>query len=178
MALEIRKYGAEVLRKKAQDVKEVTLDIKKLAEEMIEKCHQDYGVGLAAPQVGKSIRLFVLSLPPEDDMESSDYEKFFEEVFINPIIKNKKGKEKNEEGCLSIPGVYEMVERSKYLDIEYTDINGEKKEIKNAAGLLARAIQHENDHLDGILFVDRLPMMKKEFLKKKLIKRFRNSEDF
>lgn len=178
MELEIKLYGDEVLRKKSDIIVDFNDDIKILANQMIEKCHKDYGVGLAAPQIGKSIRMFVLSIPPEDDLDSSDYNNFYEEVFINPIITQKKGKEKNEEGCLSIPGIYEVVERYKYINIEYQDINGEKKEIDNASGLLARAMQHEIDHLDGILFIDRLPVLKKSMVQKKIMKKFKRSENF
>lgn len=168
--LKVYEYGEEVLRKKATPIKEITDEIKNLAKDMILTCHAQNGVGLAAPQVGHSIRMFVLSIPPED--ESTDNRKnFFEEVFINPIIVRKTGKDKAEEGCLSVPGEYAVVERAKYITVKYQNLDGEDKMIEGA-GLLARALQHENDHLDGILFVDRLGSLKKDLIKKQLDRKY------
>lgn len=172
MSLDVKIYGNEVLKKQATPIVDIDDEIKALVDDMFQACYDTNGVGLAAPQVGKSIRLFILSIPPEDDEELEDRDKYFEEALINPQITKKKGKMKGEEGCLSIPNVYETVERSKFVSVEYTDINGEKKQIENATGLLARAIQHENDHLDGILFVDRLSPLKQQFVKKKLNKKY------
>lgn len=164
--LEVREYGEKVLREKARKIEEINEDIRKLASDMFETCYETEGVGLAAPQVGVSLRMYVLSIPPEDD-ETTDRKKFTEEVIINPEIISRVGKQTGEEGCLSIPGVYEIVERAEEVVVRYTNLDGEEKELKGS-GLLARAIQHEGDHLDGTLFVDKLPPLKKQLVKKKL----------
>ncbi|MBN1969806.1 MAG: peptide deformylase [Candidatus Delongbacteria bacterium] len=169
--MEVMEYGDDVLYQKAKDVDEITDDIKELVKKMFKTCYDYSGVGLAAPQVGKSIRMFILSIPPEDDSDTEDRKKYEEEVFINPVILTKKGSVTAEEGCLSVPGVYEKVKRAKFVTVEYTNLDGERKTIE-ATGLMARAIQHENDHLDGVLFIDRLPPLKQEVTKKKLNKEY------
>ena len=166
MLLKVLKYGEEILARKADPVMEISDEIKALAADMFETCYKKNGVGLAAPQVGKSVRLFIISIPPAD-RDSDDRKDYFEAAMINPEISEKKGKQTDEEGCLSVPNVYEEVERAMYITVRYTDLDG-KEQILKADGLTARAIQHENDHLDGYLFVDRLPPMQKQFIKKKL----------
>lgn len=168
--LEVREYGDDVLRAKALRIEEIDDEIKDLAKEMFKTCYETDGVGLAAPQVGVSLRMYVLSIPPENE-DTTDRKKYTEEVVINPEIISRSGKQIGEEGCLSIPGVYEIVERAEEAVVKYTNLDGEEKEMKGH-GLLARAIQHEGDHLDGILFVDRLPSLKKQFVKKKLNKAY------
>jgi len=145
---------------------------------MFETMNGAQGVGLAAPQVGFSIRLFIVDTSPfaemDEDEEQDESEeelaklKGFKKVFINPIILDEEGLNwKFNEGCLSIPGVREEVSRQPELTIEYFDENFELKEEKYD-GLIARVIQHEYDHVDGVLFTDHLNPIKKKFLKKKL----------
>ena len=156
--LKIYKLGEDVLRQVAKPVEEVTEKHKKLAEEMFETMEAADGVGLAAPQVGLSIRMFVVVA--DDDVRR---------VFINPqIIATSQELVPYEEGCLSIPEVYESIMRPKTVKVQALDENGKPFTLE-ADGLLARIIQHENDHLDGILYIDRGD---KEF-KEKTIEKFR-----
>jgi len=146
MTKEIKKYPNPILRKKADEIKEITLEIKELAKDLAEtmlKSEQD-AVGLAAPQIGISKRIFVVM---------SDQGPL---LFINPrIIKKSGGTEVMEEGCLSLPKVWLNVKRAKEIEIEALDINNKKMRIK-ADGVFARILQHEIDHLNGILIVDKL----------------------
>ena len=164
--MEIKTYGAEVLNQKAAEVTEITDDLKKTIEEMIAECPKANGIGLAAPQIGISKRFFVVTLPELEDDEG-ETRPGLKEVFINPEITEKKGSVKMEEGCLSVPGIYEIVERAEEVTIQYTNIDGEKKQLQ-ADGMLARVILHEYDHLDGILFISHIPQIKKDLLRKKL----------
>lgn len=166
MVLKVYKYGDEVLAKKALPVTEITDEIRTLVTDMFETCYKKNGVGLAAPQVGHSIRLFVLSIPPEDS-DSRDRKDYSEIAMINPEILEKKGKQTDEEGCLSVPNIYEEVERAMYVTVRFMGLDGVTREFKTE-GFTARVIQHENDHLDGVLFVERLPSLQKQFIKKKL----------
>ena len=144
MILEITKLGEEVLRKKAEPVPEVNDEIRKLADDMLETMIDANGVGLAGPQVGKSLRLFVAM--SDDDVKR---------VFINPqIIKTSEELCDYEEGCLSIPQVYENIQRPARVTVQAINENGKPFTLE-AEGLLARIIQHEYDHLDGILYIDR-----------------------
>lgn len=131
---------------------------------MFETMYHSNGVGLAAPQIGLSIRLFVIDGSPFDEEEVKD----FKEVFINPLILEEDGEPwKFNEGCLSIPGVREDISRKEGLTIEYFNENWEKKK-SNYQGLAARIIQHEYDHIEGILFTDRISPLRKRLLKNKL----------
>lgn len=144
MVLDITKLGEPVLREKAQPVAEVNDEIRQLAEDMFDTMIEADGVGLAAPQIGKSIRMFVLIA--DDDVRR---------VFINPqIIKTSEETGPYDEGCLSIPQVYETIERPLRVTVQATNEKGKNFTLE-ADGLLARIIQHENDHLDGIVFIDR-----------------------
>lgn len=172
MSLSICIYGDPVLRKKAVEVKEVDGGIRELAGEMLELMRKERGVGLAAEQVGRTERMFVISIPPESDVgddglrENPEIEMPL--VFINPVITaHTEDVQVGLEGCLSFPEVFANVERWYEIDAEYTDLEGERKTI-HARGLLARAIQHELDHLDGILLVDRMSHVKKVALSGKL----------
>ncbi len=166
MILDIRIYGDEVLNKRAEEVKNIDEELKQLINAMFIKTPEANGIGLAAPQVGVSKRFFVVVVPESGD-DSEVRTKAFRQVFINPVIKNPEGACKMEEGCLSVPGIWEIVERPEKIEIEYTDIDGTMhSEIFD--GLLARVIQHEYDHLDGVLFVSRLPKLKQDLLKRKL----------
>lgn len=144
MLLRITKLGEEILRQKAQPVEEINDEIRQLANDMLETMIDADGVGLAAPQIGRSIRMFVIMA--DDDVKR---------VFINPqIIKTSNEVGPYDEGCLSIPQVYESIVRPLKVTVQAYDENG-KRFTLDADGLLARCIQHENDHLDGILYIDR-----------------------
>ncbi len=166
MDLNIRIYGDEVLNKKAEEVGEVTAEIKELIEAMYEKCPEANGIGLAAPQIGVSKRFFVVVMP-ESSENAEVMTHRLKQVFINPVIRNTEGSCRIEEGCLSVPGIWEIIERPEKIEVEYTDIDGNRK-IGVYDGFLARVIQHEYDHLEGILFVSKLPKLKQELLKKRL----------
>lgn len=144
MLLRITKIGEEILRQKAQPVEEINDEIRQLANDMLETMIDADGVGLAAPQIGRSIRMFVIMA--DDDIKR---------VFINPqIIKTSNEVGPYDEGCLSIPQVYETIVRPLQVTVQAYDENG-KRFTLDADGLLARCIQHENDHLDGVLYIDR-----------------------
>jgi peptide deformylase len=150
--LEIKKYNNPVLRKKCQEVKEISDDIRKLINDMQETMRENKGVGLAAPQVGILKRIVVIDL---------DFIKQDISELINPKILNKSREiEIEEEGCLSFPNVFLKIKRAKKIEVEYLDKEGKQTKIE-ASGLLARVIQHEIDHLDGILFFDRLPFLQR-----------------
>ncbi|HRZ95767.1 MAG TPA: peptide deformylase [Candidatus Moranbacteria bacterium] len=144
MVLPILTYPNVILKKKAEKIKDPKdPEIKELVFDMLETLEKNNGLGLAAPQVGKSVRLCVIKL------DGKTY------VLVNPKIKSKSWKKEIiEEGCLSFPGQFMPIKRSKKVKVEAQDKNGEKIKIE-AEGLLARAFQHEIDHLDGILFVER-----------------------
>jgi len=159
MILPIKKYPDPVLRKKCQEVKELTEEIKKLGLDMLETMIVNQGVGLAAPQVGELKRIIVvhpiLKRTPEEIAARTP------QVFINPkIIKKSRETIIEEEGCLSFPGLFLKVKRAKEVEIEALNENGEKIHFK-VEGLAARVFQHEIDHLDGILFIDRLSFWQK-----------------
>ena len=173
MILPIIAYGDPVLRKVG---KEITKDYPKLDEllaNMKETMKNAQGVGLAAPQVGKDIRLFLIDASPfadSDELEEEEklYLKDFNRTFINAQIIEEEGEEWGfNEGCLSIPNINEDVFRNETIHIEYLDENFEKK-TDTLSGLAARIFQHEYDHIEGILFTDKLSSLKKRLLKKKL----------
>ncbi len=147
-------YGDSVLRKKAESIGEITNDIKKLVEEMIETMDACDGIGLAAPQIHHSIRLFVIRTPIE--IEQNKFEPGEVKIFINPILSlpSEEGWDAPE-GCLSIPTIRALVRRPKEVTIEYLSIEGEKVK-QRVSGWEARVIMHENDHIEGTLFIDRL----------------------
>ena len=159
-------YGHPVLRKVAEEINEGDVDIKQLIDDMFETMYNAHGVGLAAPQIGKSIRLFVIDGSPMSD-EKEDLEDF-KKVFINPIIVDEEGKKWGfEEGCLSLPDIRGSVDRHKDVRINYLDENWvEHEEV--FTGIKARIIQHEYDHIEGVLFIDYLSAMKRRLLKNKL----------
>lgn len=159
-------YGDPVLKKETRDIEEGDLDLKKLVADMFETMYQANGVGLAAPQIGKDIRLFVIDSIPieEDEAEGQGIKK----AFVNATIVEEVGESwAYEEGCLSIPGVREDVVRQEKLTLHYFDEDwNEHEEVFE--GIQARIIQHEYDHVDGILFTDHLTGIKKRLLKKRL----------
>jgi len=151
--LEVRLLGDPVLREKAAEVTQITGATLRLIEDMFETMYAEEGVGLAAPQVGVSERIIVVD--PRDD----ETERF---ALINPVILEQgKETERDEEGCLSIPGLKDIVERSANVVVEGLTPAGETRRIE-AEGLLARILQHEIDHIDGILFIDRLSPLKRK----------------
>ncbi len=173
MTLPIVAYGSPVLRKKAVTIDENYPQLQELISNMKETMSGAYGVGLAAPQIGLAIRLFVVdaspfSEDPELDTSEKEFLKSFKRVFINAKIVKEEGEEwLFNEGCLSIPGVRGDVSRKEQITIEYFDENFEKHtEILN--GLAARVVQHEYDHIEGVLFTDKLSSLKKRLIKKKL----------
>jgi peptide deformylase len=156
-------YGDPVLKRKAIEIEKGT-DLKQLIEDMFETMDAANGIGLAAPQIGKGIRLFVVDGRPLEDEEIGD----FVQVFINPIVVEEYGEEWSfEEGCLSIPNIREEIERPENLKIKYYDENWNFCE-EEFDGMKARIIQHEYDHIEGILFTDYLTPLKKRMLKGKL----------
>ncbi len=157
-------YGHPVLKKPAQDIVKDEIDVQQLAEDMFETMHHASGIGLAAPQIGKSLRMFIADAAPLEDEKIGDWK----QVFINPEILEETGDDwAFEEGCLSIPNIREDVIRPEKLKIHYYDENwDEHTEIFD--GMQARIIQHEYDHIEGILFTDHLSAFKKRLLKSKL----------
>ncbi len=157
-------YGDPVLRKKAVDIEKGSIDVKELAADMFETMQGASGIGLAAPQIGKSIRMFIVDGRPLEEEGMEDFHK----VFINPQILEETGEPwKFEEGCLSIPGIREDVSRNPEIRIKYFDENWEEHE-ETFDGMKARIIQHEYDHIEGILFTDHISNLKKRLLKGKL----------
>lgn len=166
MKLPIIAYGNPVLRQKAKDIDANYPELDTLIKDMFDTMYAASGVGIAAPQIGKSIRLFVIDASPYDDEEASL--KDFKKVFINPQILEESGdKWLSSEGCLSIPDIREDVSRHPDLTISYFDENWVQHE-ESYSGLAARIIQHEYDHIEGILFTDKLSPLKKALLKGKL----------
>jgi peptide deformylase len=156
-------YGDPVLRQKARDIKKDEFDLKQLAEDMFETMYAAHGVGLACPQIGKALRMFVVDGEPMDESMAD-----FKRVFVNPQILETKGEAwAFEEGCLSIPGIREEVDREPMIKLNYYDINfNQHQEVLD--GLRARIVQHEYDHIEGVLFTDHLTNFKKRILKGKL----------
>ena len=157
-------YGDPVLRQKATDIEQGT-DLKQLIEDMFETMHNANGIGLAAPQIGKSIRIFVVDGTIMDDEPAmADFKK----VFINPVMLEQDGLPwEYEEGCLSIPNIREKISRLEHLRIRYYDQDWNLLE-EDYDGLKARVIQHEYDHIEGKMFVDYLTPLRKRLLKGKL----------
>lgn len=167
--LRVTKYGEDILRQKLKPVDFETIKpiLPKLLQDMEETCLAVRGVGLAANQIGLDYRLAVI-LIPESDEENAPLKRY---VIINPEILSMRGEKLEEEGCLSLPGLWAEVKRATDVTLKYTDENG-KEQVKRARGLLAKAFQHEVDHLDGKLFIDLVnPTLKPEV--KKAIKKLR-----
>jgi peptide deformylase len=173
MILPIVAYGDPVLRKVAVEINADYPELNTLIANMKETMYNASGVGLAAPQIGKAIRLFLIDASPfaEDEELSKEDRKVlesFNKVFINPKILKEEGEEWGfNEGCLSIPDVREDVFRQPEITIEYQDEDF-KTHTETLNGLAARVFQHEYDHIDGILFTDKLSTLKKRLIKKKL----------
>ncbi|GAA4070268.1 peptide deformylase [Flavobacterium cheonanense] len=173
MILPIVGYGDPVLRKVCDDITSEHPNLQEIIANMYDTMYNAYGVGLAAPQVGLPIRLFVIDTEPFSDSEDLTKEeqeqlKGFKQTFINAKMLKEEGEEWGfNEGCLSIPDVREDVYRNETITIEYFDESFNKK-IEVYDGLIARVIQHEYDHIEGILFTDKISTLKRTLIKKKL----------
>lgn len=174
--LPIVTYPDPVLSTVAKPVMDFGEPLKELVRDMLYTMYHAPGIGLAAPQIGKSIRLFVIDVNYDreiiknaDGKAEYQYSNLEPMVFVNPVITGTSGATTYEEGCLSVPGVYEEVKRFDSINVKYQDMDGKEHEI-NANELLSICLQHENDHLDGIVFIERLSNLKKNFYKKKMVK--------
>ena len=153
----------KILRQKSLPVNNVNKEEQRLMDDMLETMYNAKGIGLAAIQIGVPKRIIVMDISKNDEKNNPMY-------FVNPLIKNKIPETSTyEEGCLSVPNFFAEMDRSKKCDVEYQDYSGNKKILK-AEGLLATCIQHEVDHLEGILFIDYLSKLKKTIIIKKLSK--------
>ena len=157
--LKMRRYGDPALRRRAEPVGPVTPELRKLASDMIDTMYDEAGIGLAAPQVGVSLRLMVVG-----DERGRD-----PRPLINPVIAEQGGEVTAEEGCLSLPGIFAEVTRAEWVRLDAHDLDGEPVSIR-ARGLQARVFQHELDHLDGILFIDRLDPVTRDRVKRRIKK--------
>ncbi|WP_174624310.1 peptide deformylase [Candidatus Methylobacter favarea] len=158
--LTILEFPDERLRKKAADVQTVDDKLKKLVDDMLETMYESHGVGLAATQVDRHLRVVVIDISEKKDTPV---------CLINPEILEKEGVEESEEGCLSVPGFFEKVKRAEYIRVKALDREGQVFEFE-ARDLLAVCVQHEMDHLNGKLFVDYISPLKRQRIKKKLQK--------
>lgn len=174
--LPILTYPDPILSAKAKEVTEFNSELQELIQNMLFTMYHAPGIGLAAPQIGVSHRIFVLDVEYDREVVTNSAGKdevrlsnFNPMVFINPVISGTSGTTTYEEGCLSVPGVYEEVKRFKSIKVRYQNLKGEEIEIE-ADDLFSICLQHENDHLNGIVFIERLSNLKKNFYKKKMIK--------
>jgi peptide deformylase len=165
--LNILEYPDPRLKTKAAPVTAFTLDLKKLADDMAETMYKAPGIGLAATQVDVHQRLVVIDITEERNALH---------VFVNPIITNKEGEASGEEGCLSVPGIYDDIKRAERITVKAQDVSGKAFELK-AEGLLAVCIQHELDHLEGKVFVEYLSQLKQARVKSKLTKAKRERKE-
>ena len=162
-------YPDPRLRLKGLPIERVTPELDRLIDDMAETMYAAPGVGLAATQIGAQHRLFLIDIAADDEPSNLI-------VFINPEITVKEGEQCGPEGCLSFPGVTEDVKRAAKIKVRATDRHGKTFEIE-AEGLLAVAVQHENDHLDGVLMIDRMGMLKKRIVTRKMQKRGASNND-
>jgi peptide deformylase len=153
----IRLYGDPVLRRKAAEVKTVDDDLRTLAADMIETMQEADGIGLAANQVGDLRRILVVNFDLESGGEGAT-------ALVNPVITGSEGEMRSMEGCLSIPDVWDEIDRAARVTVSWTDLEGEDRQTETG-GLHGAVVQHEIDHLDGVLFIDYLPMVRKMMLK-------------
>jgi len=175
MILEVKKYGEPVLRQKGAAIEKLTPEIKKLIADMFETMRERHGVGLAAQQIGKALQLTVIDVSEVEDRPSTldldgkpaDPISIMPLVLINPEIKPVGDAVKSGEGCLSFPEMFAEISRPQFVDVKALDKNFKPIEFR-AGGLLARAVQHEVDHLNGILFIDRMDKKTKEELRGEL----------
>ena len=157
--LKVRRYGDPVLRRRAHPVDAVTPEIRRLVADMTDTMYDEVGIGLAAPQVGHSLRLMVVG----------DEEGRGVQALVNPVITESGGTVTAEEGCLSLPGIFADVTRAQWVKLEAQDLDGTPVSM-TARGLRARVFQHEIDHLDGVLFIDRLEPVLRDRIKRRIKK--------
>lgn len=177
MTLKILTFPDPILRKRAAPVTKITAELKTLAENMVETMYASRGIGLAAPQIGQLVRLLVLDTRPKDEdgnyvpEEMTELEQAIPQplIIFNPEILTTEGKATFEEGCLSVPTYYETVTRPSLIEVVGLGIDGKKLHLKTD-GLLATCLQHEMDHLEGKLFIDRLSLIKSNRIKSKIKK--------
>jgi peptide deformylase len=167
--LEICKYPEPVLLKKAKPAGKLDDELKKLIQDMTETMYDAPGIGLAANQIGRPIRIIVYDVTPKDQERNPS-------VLINPEIIESEGEQVMEEGCLSVPEYYSDVKRSARVKVRGLDLEGNPVEICGE-GLLATVLQHEIDHLDGILFIDRISALKRTLYKKRVQKKIKKQEE-
>lgn len=166
MRFEIVTFGNPVLRAKSSPVGSVTADLKRMADGMMETMYAAEGLGLAAQQVGQTVSLCVIDIPPEMDLAEDGQTRLNPDipmplVLFNPrILSRSQDAARRDEGCLSFPGIHTAVQRSAEVDVEFVDWKGQVR-VLHCRGLLARAVQHELDHLEGVLLVDRMSAVKK-----------------
>jgi peptide deformylase len=159
----IRLYGDPILRRRAEEITEFGPELEQLARDMVEVMIDDDGIGLAAPQIGLSKRFLVIGLPAKEEDEPRRIL-----AMANPVIlEESENVVTMEEGCLSLPGLAEEVDRPDRITIKYQDLKGEEQSI-TTGGLLARVIQHEYDHLDGVLFIDHISPLQRSMIRGKL----------
>ncbi len=178
--LPIHTYPDPVLTRVADEVTEFNEELEELCINMLFTMYKAPGIGLAAPQIGVSKRIFVIDVDYEreetqEGLGDFSLSNFKPMIFINPTFKEKQGETIYQEGCLSLPGIYEDIKRFESIVVEYQDTKGEKHSME-ADDLLSICIQHENDHLDGVVMIDRMSKLKKSFFKKKLIKAKKEAE--
>lgn len=173
MILEIIKYPDPFLKTKAEPVAAVDESVRKLIDDMIETMYSARGIGLASVQVKDPRRVIVLDVPTEDDEERVKGKNLL--ALVNPEIVYSEGESVYEEGCLSLPGINADVERAAKVRVKALDRDGNPVEI-DASGLLAIALQHEIDHINGILFIERLSRLKRELVKRKYLKALQSEE--
>jgi peptide deformylase len=167
MRYDIVTYGDPVLRRKADPVEKIDDGIRSLATDMIDTMRSANGLGLAAQQLGKTVAVCVMDVPQNQDNESAFPTGGQPVVIVNPEITSSSEKVSAEEGCLSFPGIFSPITRARNVTVEYLDLDGAVRQL-HASGLVARVIQHEVDHLNGVLLVDRMSPIKKVSLAGKL----------
>ncbi|MBS3819315.1 peptide deformylase [bacterium] len=165
---EIIKYGHPTLHKRASEIENIDKKIVQTAQNMVQIMHSAPGIGLAAPQINQSVRLIAVDLSVGERKEDLT-------ILVNPVILRKEGEDISEEGCLSVPQIEEKVKRPFHIQIKGVDLEGKEKMFE-AEGLKARVFCHEVDHLDGKLFIDHLSPLKKNLIRKKLLKRMENEQ--
>lgn len=157
--LKVRKYGDPALRRRGVEVGAITTETRRIVDDMVETMYDEVGIGLAAPQVGIALRLVVIV---DDEARTA-------RALVNPVITEQSGEITAEEGCLSIPGIFAPVSRAASVTVQARDLEGSPRTIR-AQDLLARVLQHEIDHLDGVLFVDRLDPVTRDRVKRRIKK--------
>ncbi|MFW5730732.1 MAG: peptide deformylase [Desulfonatronovibrionaceae bacterium] len=169
MSRKIITYPDEILCRKAAHIEEIDDSVRELAEDMARVMYENRGIGLAAPQVGECVRLVVTDLSGPENRDGL-------KVFVNPEIIESSGESESEEGCLSVVGYRSLVKRADKVKVRALDLEGRKIELE-ADDLMATCLQHELDHLDGILFIDRISRLKRKMYDKKLSKWLKSKQE-